>query len=275
MSARWSNPSGSLGFDRFRVWPAGSDSYNFSELAANWDEADAIIGIPSSGNWPPSTGIDGGIYKEVKLLENNRVPIGACFPWFRPSVDVPLPAGCVVMDGSTVAESDHDFGIAGSVTLPDMRNAFVLGADISLTINQAAAAVGNANTENHLGAPGPQATGGENTHKLVAGEVPSHDHGSGGTHSHTGSTGPGSGVESAWWNLFGPGTGSSLKLVASTEGGGGASTGVTGASHTHPVSIATGGAHTHASFGGDGVHENRPRWVGLIWLCKVKNVTTL
>ena len=28
MADRWSNPSGGLGIDRFRVWPAGTDSYS-------------------------------------------------------------------------------------------------------------------------------------------------------------------------------------------------------------------------------------------------------
>src|SRR5207244_3483199 len=66
---RWSNPSGSIGQHRFRVWPAGPDSYDHTELTANWDHLDGILGAPPSGMWPPTEGINGGIYKLIKDLQ--------------------------------------------------------------------------------------------------------------------------------------------------------------------------------------------------------------
>src|SRR5262245_9108077 len=70
MADRWSNPSGSVGVHRFRVWPSGTDSYDHVELAANWDKLDAMIGEPPSGDWPPSEGVNGGIYALIKALQD-------------------------------------------------------------------------------------------------------------------------------------------------------------------------------------------------------------
>lgn len=71
MADRWSNPSGGLGVHRFRVWPAGSDSYDHVELAQNFDTLDALLGIPDSGSWPPTTGVNGGIYALIKDLRDD------------------------------------------------------------------------------------------------------------------------------------------------------------------------------------------------------------
>lgn len=245
MTPRWSDPSGDLGVHRFRVWPEGTDSYSHSELAANFDEVDAIIGIPSSGDWPPSTGADGGIYKEVTLLQNERLPIGSIFYFFRPSTDVPLPNGCHVCDGTTLSPSDHDFpGLSGSVTLPDLRNSFILGADSAKAIGQAGAAVGTANIDTVLGAPGPQGSGGLNQITQAIAQMPSHNHG--------GSTG-------SWGTdtqAIKPG---SVNIMH-----GFLNTGEIG-SHTHSIPAQGGGQPM----------ENRPRWIGLIALCKVKRITDL
>lgn len=81
MTDRWSNPSGSVGFQRFRVWPAGTDSYSHVDLTNNFDEIDAIIGNSPTTNWPPTTGLNGGIYGVIQGIEgqitvlNNRQPV--------------------------------------------------------------------------------------------------------------------------------------------------------------------------------------------------------
>lgn len=252
MTDRWSSPSGGLGFDRFRVWPAGSDSYNHTDLQTNWDTLDGILGQPSSGGpWPPTTGIDGGIYKEIALHTGERIFIGCVTPWFRPDPSIDIPDGWAVCDGSVLAPSDHDFpGISGSVTLPDLRNTFVLGADPTKDIGAAAVAVGSGNIDLPAGAPGPQATGGSNQHLLVESETPSHNHG-GGDHTHT----------------------LNRQVLQITQAGANYLVNVRD-SITNEETVNTSGAIID-SFGGDGPHENRPNWVGLIYICKVKFIDSL
>src|SRR5574340_1047963 len=177
MAARWSNPSGSLGIHRFRVWPGGTDSYDHVDLAQNWDAIDALIGLPDDGSdWPPTTGADGGIYAEVANLQLTILPVGFVIPWFRPGLATPIPSGFEVCDGSVIAQANHDFGAIGSITLPDLRNRFVIGANSATTIGQAGVAVTDSNIDSAAGAPGPQGVGGENQHVMTVSEMASHQH---------------------------------------------------------------------------------------------------
>lgn len=269
MADRWSNPSGGLGVNRFRVWPAGTDSYDHAENAANWDMLDEILGIPSSGTWPPTTGIDGGIYAEVKRAGDSAMPVGAMFPWFRPSIAVPIPTGFEVCDGSVIAAVDHDFdGIATSVTLPDMRNRFVLGADATKTVGEAGVATTSGNIDAAAGAPGPQGLGSSNKHQLVTSEIPAHQH-------------TGAGAETGWspvvfgWYNSNPapfGDNPPLQPVGATGiqrwGNGGNGSSGAGGWVNMQFKLSTGSG---SAAGGDTAHENRPRYIGLIWLIKVKN----
>lgn len=244
MTTRYSNPSQTVGVDRFEVWPSGGDSYSHSQLAANWDTLDALIGLPSSGSaWPPSTGLNGGIYKEITLLQNDRTPIGSVFAWFRPSGDVPIPDGCVVCDGSVLTEDEHDFpGIDTSVTLPNLINSFVLGANPNTAIGTAGVAVTNGNINNENGAPGPQGTGGSNTIVQSEAQLAPHNHG-----GQTEDTGfDNESVQLA------TGAGSSNVLLGSQE---------TNEQGDHHHVIDTDGSAAPM--------DNRPLYVGLIYLCKV------
>lgn len=197
---------------------------------------DAIIGIPSSGTWPPTTGVDGGIYREINLLQQEREAIGSVKPFFKPTDSYPLPAGWHVADGSTITTGNHDFtGIAGSVTLPDLRHAFVLGADPTKTIGTAAAGVTDARINTAAGAPGPNATGGENAHVLTQAEAPL---------SVTDTTDNAMIGTSQSWPTIDPVLRSFVKTL----------------SQTTPSPAA---------------HENRPRWVGLIYIVKIKFADTV
>ena len=259
MADRWSNPSGSLGVHRFRVWPDSEDNYDHAELAQNWDTIDRIIGVPNDGtDWPATTGEGGGIYAEVQDLRLTILPVGFVVPWHRPSLAVPIPTGFEVCDGSVVAEADHDFGAIGDVTLPDLRNRFVVGANPSTTIGQAGVAATHGDIDNEDGAPGPQGVGGENQHAVTVAEMASH--------RHAGSKTGWSSLGLHWYTNTG-----SLETVESE-------TILVGASNA--TSTGQGGwnfgQHKHlinslAAAGSSAVHENRPAYFGLIFLVKVKN----
>lgn len=294
MTDRWSNPSGGLGIDRFRVWPAGSDSYSHSDLAGNWDTLDGLIGVPSSGNWPPTTGIDGGIYNEVKILKADRVPIGTIIPWFRATDASAIPTTWHVCDGTTLSSGSHNFpGIAGSVTLPDLRNRFILGADSTLSIGTAAAAVGSATIDTASGAPGPQTVGGSNQIIQTVAQLAAHGHTFTGNalanHGHSFS-GNALGPHNHFSVFF---DNTQVHAAGDLQGGGGRTVlvdfgGFTGATDyfvsadprtssdsagtpTGSISSASAGtpSGTNSTTGSGSPMDNRPHWVGLIYLCKV------
>lgn len=250
MADRWSNPSGPLGINRFRVWPAGSDSYDHTEQTVNWDTLDGLLGVPSLGTWPPSTGVNGGIYKEIKLLQLERAPIGACMPWVRPLDAIDIPAGWVPLDGRTLQPSEHEFpGVAGSVLLPNLVNAFVLGASPDKTAQQTAVGVGSGEIDAANGAPGPQGVGGTNQVVLTTGQLASHAH----PHSHSFNRQ----VKRIPRDFFDPADANYIINVRDEI--------------THTEVTAS-----DSTLAGSGLpHENRPRFVGLIWICKVKYVATL
>lgn len=129
--------------NRFHVWddPA-NDSFNAVELAENWDKLDAIIGRPTgdAAAWPSTQGVGSGIWKEIELLRRALSPIGDMMFWFFPftgsetstQVEAQVAASCpgwVLADGRKVLAAEHEFpGVATDIYIPDMRNAYPLGA---------------------------------------------------------------------------------------------------------------------------------------------------
>lgn len=294
MSVRFSNPSQTIGVFRFKVWPSKTtDSYNTADLAANFDLTDAMFGVPSSGAaWPPTTGIDGGVYREVKLLQNDRTPIGTVIAWWRPSASIAIPTGWVECTGQTLTAANHDFAGGGSITLPDLRNRFILGADSTKTALTAAAAVGSGAIDTASGAPGLGYVSGSNQLLLSIANLPAHDHG-GGAHNHGGGnhshavTDPGHnhGVTASGTiydiagsdyqhvqenfhagdnNLTSLATSSVITIKA-------AGTGVTIASSGSILSTDS----PIQSQGSGTPSDNRPAYVGLIYLMRVKDSTAL
>lgn len=248
MAKRWSQPSNS----RFRVWPDPEDHYDAQELAQNWDTLDAILGAPSSGQWPPTEGRGGGIYAEVKRIKDSAIPLGAIFPWFRASASIPLPSKFAVCDGSTLTPAQHDWGTGANVVLPDLRNAFIMGADI-------------------YGKEGPTEgqTGGSNRHILNLPQMPAHKH------ALSGHTGWSPGVFT-WYYQKGGGPGVTEQTYPTYVDG--FKVDYIGSPSSHHSTGGGGwgyGQHRHnltiASQGSDEPHENRPRYVGLIYIIKVKH----
>lgn len=114
-------------------------------------------------------------------LEANVVPIGTVILYWRPNNSHPLPTGWLELNGQSVIAANHDFTGGGTITLPDVRNKFPLGADSSK-------AHGTAGTANNLntGAPGltsggNNSAGGANTINLNHRHSHSHTH----DYSHT------------------------------------------------------------------------------------------
>lgn len=290
MAERWSNPSFGQGDQRFYVWPLGTDSYTHAHLAANWDKADAIFGGPSSGEWPV-----GGIHGEIQRASDGAIPLGMIFPWYRPSLAVSLPTGYVVVDGSTLNSTQHDFPGGGDVTIPDLRNRFVLGADPEKAIGTAGSSVGSLLAHDVDGAPGPQGVGGANAVTLEADQLPKH--------SHAGSLTGWSPTVMVWYFQAStyaaqqnapryldnrdeaiekcgyPGCYYDPERTAPIYPASGNFTDDrwgTGVNHSTGQGGWKSGQHRHtitslSTEGGGLGHENRPRYIGLIWLMKVKN----
>lgn len=196
-------------------------------------------------------GVDGGIYREIQLLRAERVPVGTIAPWFKATNSSVIPTGWAVCDGSTILPSNHDFpGVAGSIQLPNLINKFILGADNAKTIGAAPATVLSGSVDSASGAPGPQGTGGANGVALATSEMPPHDHG-GGDHTHT----------------------INRQVVQLPTGGANYIINVRD-QVTHTETTNSSGAIISAQGGGN-AHENRPAFVGLVFICKIKYASTL
>lgn len=130
-------------------WDLSSDPYDHTQLAANFNTLDshnhtagsgAIITTPAIEDLAITTGkLAGSSVTTAKIADNSVTkakmdrayvhPLGSIMPWWRPSPLSAIPEGWVVAKGQTLTSSEHDFAGGGSITLPDLRNKFLLGAD--------------------------------------------------------------------------------------------------------------------------------------------------
>lgn len=95
-------------------------------------------------------------------LDPNVRPIGEIMAWWRPTPTSPVPTGWEIADGRSITA--HDFPGGGSITLPDLRNRFLLGA-----------ALGGTGTGPTL-PPDIGQTGGSNAANLSHTHTVAHDH---------------------------------------------------------------------------------------------------
>jgi hypothetical protein len=221
---------------RFRVWDRSQDSFNGEDLVYNFDNLDELLGGPdgtsgASGNefagdaaswlgygdvipslssetkFPGTTNsgyeVQSGrrtLYSVVSGLNYNDVPLGTIITWWRPTSDVSIPDGWVPCDGRELSADQHSYSFAGTITVPDLRNKFVIGADAAspginafngYALEGGAVAAQNSNNDwsgvgaapGTTGAPGigydaaledPSARTGDNTQRNI-----SHNHGAG------------------------------------------------------------------------------------------------
>jgi hypothetical protein len=200
---------------------------------------------------------------------NNLVPIGAVIEWWRPNVAVPVPTGFVICDGlTTLAVGQHDFPWANPVTVPDLRNLFILGADITEADNtghagQSTQAIADAPDS----APGIRGTGGSHVNQLTLTQIPAHNH----SPTSDGKTGLRDRNQQHTHGI-----GGNYPLL-DTPGGMYLTDGSVGANaQVSRVGIAPSGTdapdhqHSLATQGGNGLHSSMPKWIGLLRIMKVK-----
>lgn len=106
-----------------------------------------------------------------------HVPIGSVIDWWRPFSTYDAgngagnaPSGYEICDGRTIASGSHDFGGGSPITLPDLRNKFIIGADILKTDATASSSGDGSAAFNaqHPNAPGIRGGGGFNATKNLA-----------------------------------------------------------------------------------------------------------
>lgn len=137
------------------------------------------------------------------------VPLKTILPYHADLQGESIPESYAACIGQTLGATDQDINPGGTYTLPDLRNRFLLGADLT----KAAFDAGTTGTS-ATDAPGPKGVGGLHAKTLSTAEMPAHVHtastASAGDHTHVGST--------------------------ASSGG----------AHTHTNTVTSAGAHSHS-----------------------------
>jgi hypothetical protein len=164
------------------------------------------------------------------------VPLKTILAYHADATNETLPLSYEYCDGRVLATGTHDIGGgSSSYTLPDLRNRFLLGGDITK-----GAGIAGGTTNSSADAPGPKGSGGTHAKTLAIGEIPLHTHTgttvSNGAHAHAGSTADSGGAHSH----------TATESTAGAHAHAGSLTNTTGA-HTHTgSSMSTTGAHVHS-----------------------------
>lgn len=176
------------------------------------------------------------------------VPLKTILMYHADTTGESIPVGYEICDGRLLGIGTHDIG-GGTSTyqLPDLRNQFILGADLTKGVG-----VTGGTTNSATDAPGPKGTGGNNGLSLSTGNLPAHNHSiSDPGHAHLvysddSLTDRGAGSGNPEFLANAPGT-------SPTVQSGFASTG---------ISINNTGSGTPV--------DNRPRYYGLVMIMKTK-----
>lgn len=150
------------------------------------------------------------------------LPVGLILNWYGSAGTV--PEGWAVCDGQTVARSDG----SGNITVPDLRDRVVVGAG---TIAQGATAGAATSTVNSSSA-------GDHTHTV-----------GGGAHTHTATTDAVNGAGTISTSQI------TIDKTGNVPGTAIASATLTGATHSHVVTVAESAVHSHTVSNG-GAHQH-------------------
>lgn len=308
------------------IWDEGDDAYDHTELAANWDAVDGHDHSPGKGKPIPTAGIADDSVTNAKLAPNsvttveilngtilaediadgqigvdqldplifNRLsPLGSVIAWFRPTNTVPVPTNWRIADGSVINALDHDWTGAGNVTIPDLRNKFILGAGGSGPAENATGGSHNVSLNHSHTVSGHSHTVNAHSHTVNAHTHTVNDHAHGissdGGHKHVWngndlqqrpyqiSDGSPSVRQAAYIPGFNEGD-ASHALAMNTQGAhshtgstGGSTPGTSasspGTSDSSPATDSVGLTTNSATISAD----LRPAFVGLLFIVKVKN----
>jgi hypothetical protein len=217
------------------------------------------------------------------------IPVGTVIEWWRPANTVPIPTGFEICDGRIITSANHDFGTGASITLPDLRGVFILGADTpdapvdyrraangrSSDLGGAYVGEASAAAAGDPGIPGIRGAGGSHAHTHT---VPAHYHSAIGhghnmrTEARGGSAIPNVGMGNGFNGVLGDqfsGAGGGDYGIA-TAGGNGSFQWAIGVEVAQGGTVGnTGGANGDATMT-SGSTDAKLRYVGLLRLMKVK-----
>lgn len=132
-------------------WTEGSDPYDHTQLAANFQRIDehdhtATKGVRLKGASLENEAIDTAQLKDASVTNAKLAgsitadklgpgivnSLGDFKWWWRPNELTPLPAsGWVIVAGQTLSSSQHEFPGGGSIHLPNMIGKFAYGVEVA------------------------------------------------------------------------------------------------------------------------------------------------
>lgn len=207
------------------------------------------IKIGTDAEMSPRTEIVGNFMSGGGIVSG--IPVGSVISWWRPDANMPLPSdGWVIADGSVVTDSSSPLY---GTTLPDLRDKFVMGVS--------AAAIGQTGGTNTLNLSHQHQVDGH-THT-----IPNHAHSDGGLYAYVALE-----DDRAYVIRSGPGFSSTNANYTSTSH---TNTHITDSSAdiggiTGYWSGTSGSSLPMTSSILSSTTENRPAYVGLVYLVKIK-----
>jgi hypothetical protein len=277
---------------------SGITSYNQPYEAVRGDLSIAIPGTRVNTNTMPGDRLTDASITGAKIatgailgkhLSESALPLGTIIAYWVPSKPgggYAVPNGWAVMNGQALGPTSHDFPGGGTITLPNLINAALRGADPTTAYGatNGVNALSGVNTVNlshqhdmqhyHL-IPAHSHHVMDHTHYMYHGHsawIPDHTHGLPVSKSGT----PGGSISFATlggtgtYGFGGVGVGTDAGSRQWTDGNGGIYTdNQTGGTGTNWLTDS--GFSSLTAAGGNTTHDNRPAGVGVLFLIKVKN----